>query len=67
MILIFKLQVGIVTKAIPRGKKGIAIKGENSQLPHFRHIVNECKQIYNYTWFLLDIYSHKHSPFWIKV
>ena len=46
-----KLGVGTVNKAIPREKKGIAIKGENPQLSQFCHNVNKCGLPYNDTWF----------------
>jgi len=48
--------VGYVTKAIPRGKKGIAFKGENYWLPQCRHIVNKSEPLYSDTWFLF--YNH---------
>jgi len=46
--------VGCVTKAIPRGKKGIAFKGENSHLTQFCLKVNKSEPLYSDTWFLLD-------------
>ena len=46
-----KLGVGTVNKAIPREKKGIAIKGENPQLSQFCHNVNKYGPFDNDTWF----------------
>ena len=55
-----------MNKAIPRGKKGIAIKGKNLGLPHFCHFIKKYLLFYKYTLFQPDIYLHWRNPFSVK-